>query len=179
MARIIMYTGGARSGKSRLAQDRLKNLARVVYIATAQAFDNEMTERIAKHKDSRPAEWITVEEPLDLAAAVARALASHPQAILIDCLTLWLSNRMLNEWQEGWNTAREDHTLRVLDEALQQLGTADGDVVLVTNEVGSSVVPESEMGRAFRDLAGRANQLAASKATEVHLVVAGLALQLK
>ena len=167
MTRIVLVTGGARSGKSALAETRTLALGTpAVYIATAQAFDNEMAARIRLHQDRRGPEWQTVQAPLDLAAAL-RETDRMPR--LVDCLTLWLSNLMLAE--RDWRPA-----LKALEAELQR---RTAPVVLVTNEVGSGIVPENALARRFRDAAGRVNQQVASIADEVILAVAGLPLQVK
>jgi adenosylcobinamide kinase / adenosylcobinamide-phosphate guanylyltransferase len=181
LSKLILYTGGARSGKSRLAQARLSGLRPVVYIATAEIFDAEMRERVARHQQSRPAEWQTIEEPLDLEAAVARALALKPQGILVDCLTIWLANHLLQQWERGWSAAAEEAVAARLLRAVKIIREDKSDVqaVFVTNEVGCSVVPDNAMARAFRDLAGRAAQAVAAECDEVLFVAAGLALKMK
>jgi adenosylcobinamide kinase/adenosylcobinamide-phosphate guanylyltransferase len=181
LSKLILYTGGARSGKSRLAQARLEGLRPVVYIATAEALDGEMRERIARHKQSRDAEWRTIEEPLDLEGAVARALAFSPQGILVDCLTLWLSNRMLKEWDRGWNDSAEAAVLESLSRVARYFreNAADAQAVFVSNETGCGVVPDNALGRAFRDLSGRASQTLAAQCDEVHFVAAGLSLRMR
>jgi adenosylcobinamide kinase / adenosylcobinamide-phosphate guanylyltransferase len=181
LSNIILYTGGARSGKSRLAQARLSGLAPVVYIATAEFFDDEMRARVEKHKQSRPVSWHTIEEPHDLDAALGRALALKPQGILVDCLTVWLANRMLKEWDRGWNATGEDAALDNLLRATERIRAHAEKVqaLFVTNEVGCSVVPDNAMARAFRDLAGRAAQALAAKSDEVYFVSVGLSLKMK
>jgi adenosylcobinamide kinase / adenosylcobinamide-phosphate guanylyltransferase len=180
MPRLIMYTGGARSGKSRLAQERLSQFKHVAYIATAQALDDEMKSRIEKHKLERPTGWLTIEEPLDLRAAINRAHASSPDAVLVDCLTLWLSNRMLEVWSDGWKSTHEDNIANAFKEALSEIRKSGSqECVIVTNEVGCGIVPENAMSRAFRDLTGRINQLLAAESDEVFLTTSGLVLKLK
>ena len=180
MARIVLLTGGARSGKSRLAQERLARFQRVVFIATAQGLDEEMRRRIALHQQKRPESWITIEEPLELARAIERAGELKADAVLLDCLTLWLSNRMLREWPAGWSDQKEAVILEKLQGALNRAALLPAkEFVVISNELGSGIVPENEMARAFRDLAGRANQAVAAAAAEVQLVVAGLALKMK
>jgi adenosylcobinamide kinase / adenosylcobinamide-phosphate guanylyltransferase len=180
MPKLIMFTGGARSGKSRMAQQRVSQFKRVAYIATAQALDDEMKLRIDKHKLERPADWITIEEPLDLRAAINRANATSPDAVLIDCLTLWLSNRMLEVWSAGWKSSHEDTIVNAFKEALNEVRQSRAhEFVIVTNEVGSGIVPENAMARAFRDLTGRINQILAAESDEVFFTTAGLALKLK
>jgi adenosylcobinamide kinase/adenosylcobinamide-phosphate guanylyltransferase len=164
-AGLTLVLGGARSGKSRYAEGLITALPPPwLYIATAQAFDQEMTERIATR---RAASWQTVEAPHDLAAALAAAPQRAP--VLVDCLTLWLSNRMLAE-------ADIDAETDTLERALD---TSGGVRVLVSNEVGSGIVPDNALARRFRDLQGRLNQRLAARADRVVLVVAGLSLTLK
>lgn len=165
----LLVLGGARSGKSRYAQDRAEAAgARLAYLATGQAFDAEMHERIARHQEDRDARWITVEEPLDLAAGIARA-AESADAILVDCLTLWLSNLMLAEMDLTQPT----------DALLDAIHGCQRPLLLVSNEVGLSIVPENALARRFRDEAGRLNQRVAATVDEVQFVAAGLPLKLK
>ena len=169
MIRTTLVLGGARSGKSRFAQGLAEQQAgRLLYVATAAAHDSEMAERIARHRQDRGGRWETVEEQIDLAGVLDRH-GREGNVLLVDCLTLWLSNLMLAE--------------RDLDAAADALAAAlvrqEGQVILVSNEVGSGIVPETPLGRAFRDEAGRLNQTIAAKADRVALVVAGLPLWLK
>lgn len=169
----LFVLGGARSGKSRYAQARIEALAEnlagpLAYIATAQAFDEEMTHRIARHRDDRDARWTTLEEPLELAPAIDRA-GAEAGAILVDCLTLWLSNLMLAAMPL-------DVPVAALAEAIRRCPVP---LVLVSNEVGLSIVPENSLARAFRDEAGRLNQTIAALADEVQFIAAGLPLKLK
>jgi adenosylcobinamide kinase / adenosylcobinamide-phosphate guanylyltransferase len=177
---LTLILGGARSGKSRLAQRMAAttkgDAARVTYIATYYpGNDPEMAERIALHRSSRPAAWKTVEEPVELAAASETA-ARDSDVILIDCLTIWLSNL---SWEHRHRPARyieeaaQTELMRVA--ALAQ----NRNIILVSNEVGSGVVPEHAVARAFRDMQGLLNQWAAEAAEEVILTVAGLPLYLK
>jgi adenosylcobinamide kinase/adenosylcobinamide-phosphate guanylyltransferase len=169
MGRTTLILGGARSGKSRFAQALAEQSeVRLVYVATAGAYDAEMEERIERHREDRGERWETVEEQYDLAAVIARHSGSGA-TLLIDCLTLWLSNMMLNE----------QDVARALDGIIAALKVCDGHVILVSNEVGSGIVPETPLGRAFRDEAGRLNQRVAAQADAVALVVAGLPLWLK
>lgn len=165
----LLVLGGARSGKSRHAQARAEALAgELVYIATAQAFDGEMRERIAHHRMDRGPRWRTVEEPLDLPGALARNAGSGA-VLLVDCLTLWLSNLML--------AGRDpDSAARHLAEAIAR---APGTVILVANEVGLGIVPDNALARRFRDAAGWLNQTIAAQADEVLFIAAGLPLRLK
>jgi adenosylcobinamide kinase / adenosylcobinamide-phosphate guanylyltransferase len=172
---LTLILGGARSGKSRFAQSLCRDAATVVYVATARAEDAEMRERVERHKAERPAHWLTVEEPLNLVDAV-RGISPATQMILIDCLTVWLSNLMW-EMREQPVSAIENAIYRALDGLAAAAGNAD--IVAVSNEVGSGVVPESSVGRAFRDLHGFLNQRAAALAERVFLIVAGIAIPIK
>ena len=159
--------GGARSGKSRYAESLITALpAPWAYVATAEAGDDEMAARIIAHRARRSADWRTLEAPRDLAAALA---ACEKMPVLIDCLTLWLSNLMLAE-------ADIDAEVERLETAL---GAIAAPVVMVANEVGSGIVPDHPLGRRFRDLQGSLNQRLAADAERVVLMVAGLPLALK
>ena len=167
MTDIVLLLGGARSGKSRIAQTRAEALpGELVYIATGAALDAEMAERIARHRADRGARWHTVEAPIDLPEAIRREAG---RVLLVDCLTLWLSNLMLGEHDIAAAT----------DRLLTALTAATGTVLLVSNEVGLGIVPENALARRFRDEAGRLNQRVASVANEVLLVAAGLTLRMK
>jgi len=166
MTSLTLVLGGTRSGKSRFAEGLLSRVpGSRIYIATAQAFDAEMRDRIEKHRVRRGPDWITVEVPFDLVEAVTAAQGP----MLIDCLTLWISNLML--------VGREiDVEVAALCSALSK---AKEQVVVVSNEVGLSVVPENAMARTFRDAQGLANQQLAAIASKVVFVAAGLPLVLK
>ncbi len=166
-ARLTLVIGGARSGKSRHAESLMVALPPPwIYVATAQALDAEMAERIAAHRGRRGAGWTTVEAPRDLPGAVA---AAGPNPVLIDCLTLWLSNVLLA-------AVDCDAEIDRLDQALAQ---AAAPVVLVSNEVGFGIVPDNALARRFRDLQGVLNQRVAARAAKVVLMVAGLPLNVK
>jgi adenosylcobinamide kinase/adenosylcobinamide-phosphate guanylyltransferase len=165
---LELILGGARSGKSRLAEARAKEGGLpVTYIATGQALDEEMAARIAHHQSRRPQEWPTVEVPLRLAAALANE-AAPDRCLLVDCLTLWLSNLLL--------AGAEGEEVPALLEALPAL---PGRVILVSNEVGWGVVPANALARRFTDEQGRLNQRVAALCDRVSLTVAGLAVELK
>jgi adenosylcobinamide kinase/adenosylcobinamide-phosphate guanylyltransferase len=172
---LTLILGGARSGKSRYAQELCGGAEQVVYVATARAdTDEEMQMRIARHRANRPAAWTTVEEPLDVARAVREA---HARAtVLIDCVTVWVANLM---WERRALAASECERL-ILDQAEHLIQAARGrKVIAVSNEVGSGIVPETAVGRAFRDVHGVVNQRLARAAAHVVLMVAGLPLTLK
>jgi adenosylcobinamide kinase / adenosylcobinamide-phosphate guanylyltransferase len=164
---IHLVIGGARSGKSSYAERQAQESGlRVTYIATCEARDDEMTERIAHHRDRRPAEWRTVEEPLQLAGTLQHEAAADT-CVMVDCLTLWLTNVLLDEREEE------------IEKLLSALPALPGRILLVSNEVGWGIVPENALARRFRDEQGRLNQRIAAIAEEVTLVAAGLPLSLK
>ena len=166
-----LILGGARSGKSALGERLASDCGReVIYVATAQALDDEMAQRIAHHRAARPAQWACVEEPLALADALRRH-ACEDRCLLVDCLTLWLSNLLLAA--DGVRFERERDALLTLLPALP------GDIVLVGNEVGHGIVPMGALSRRFVDESGRLHQSVAAKCERVLLVVAGLPLVLK
>ncbi|WP_370676641.1 bifunctional adenosylcobinamide kinase/adenosylcobinamide-phosphate guanylyltransferase [Pleomorphomonas sp. PLEO] len=170
MAPIIFVLGGARSGKSRFAEQRTRAFAaqEKIYIATAECRDAEMESRIAQHRSSRGLDWQTIEAPYRL-AEILIAEARGNRAVLVDCLTLWLTNHLLS----GADLEAECEGLA------SALAGAGGPVVLVSNEVGLSIVPENALARQFRDEAGRLNQKIAAVADEAWFVAAGLPLRLK
>jgi adenosylcobinamide kinase/adenosylcobinamide-phosphate guanylyltransferase len=173
---FTLILGGARSGKSRYAQGLAERAQRVCYVATLSPGDDaEMQTRMARHRADRPASWTTVEAPLALADAVEHA-TREADAVIVDCLTLWLSN--LSWEHRASEVGRLEETVRA--ELARIAATArPGNVILVSNEVGFGIVPESPVARAFRDLQGFANQWAAAAADVVILVVAGLPLHVK
>ena len=169
---FTLVLGGARSGKSAFAQTAAEARAaeigrRPVMVATAQAFDAEMAERIARHRDDRGAAWTTLEAPLDIAGALD-ALGPD-DVVVVDCLTLWLSNLMLDERDLAAAAA----------ELVAVAARFEGALWLVSNEVGFGIVPDKALARRFRDEAGRLHQALAQAADAVTLVVAGLTLRLK
>ena len=169
MAETILILGGARSGKSRHAEALVEQAGgRLVYLATAEARDEEMRARIHEHQRRRGDRWQTIEEPLDLVTALTKHAAPEC-AILVDCLTLWLSNLM----GAGRNVDGEVANL------VAALPNLDGAILFVSNEVGMGIVPENALARSFRDQAGRLNQQVAAAADRVVFVAAGLPLVLK
>ena len=162
---VTLVLGGARSGKSCYAEGLAHG--RKVYIATAQAFDDEMRERIARHRGQRGEGWETVEAPLDLVEAVR--VVRGGETVLVDCITVWLGNLMHHERDIGSEVA----------DLCAALKSATADIVIVSNEVGLSIVPENALARRFRDEQGLANQRLAEVADHVVFVAAGLALKLK
>ena len=197
MSRTELVTGGARSGKSAFAEARAAELAArgdgarpVVYIATAVVTDEEMRERVAHHRDRRPSGWGTLEAPMALGAALGEAAAAGG-VVLVDCLAVWASNRLLDLGEPDvdaavprslWRSRAADLERALAEELDGGIDAAiahDADLVLVTNEVGLGLVPPTPLGRAYRDLLGRLNQRTATRAHAVHLVVAGIAVDLR
>ena len=169
LARTVLVLGGARSGKSAYAQELAEGAAAErLYLATAEAHDGEMAARIARHRADRGSGWTTREEPFALHEALCEEARSG-RVVLVDCLTLWLSNLMFA------GADAEAETVRLA----ASLAALAGPAVLVSNEVGSGIVPDNPLGRAFRDAQGRANQMVAAACDAVVLVTAGLPTLLK
>jgi adenosylcobinamide kinase/adenosylcobinamide-phosphate guanylyltransferase len=191
--RLILVLGGARSGKSAFAQRLAASLGRpVAFIATATAGDEEMRERIARHRASRPKGWWTLEEPLELAGAVRRA-AELADVVLLDCVTLWLNNVLMqasgqreadDEDEVGLQTTgglfdeRALQACEALLAAVKSLGP-NKTLIVVTNEAGLGIVPAYPLGRLYRDTLGSINQRLAQAAERVYLLVAGLSVDIK
>ncbi|QXH37016.1 bifunctional adenosylcobinamide kinase/adenosylcobinamide-phosphate guanylyltransferase [Pseudomonas muyukensis] len=166
-----LILGGARSGKSRLAEQLASDSGLpVTYIATSQPLDGEMNDRVRQHRERRPAHWRLIEEPLAL-AAVLRGEAAEGRCLLVDCLTLWLTNLLMLE-----NPGRLEQECEAL---LDGLATLPGTLILVSNETGLGVVPMGELTRRYVDLAGTLHQGVAARCQRVVLTVAGLPLMLK
>jgi adenosylcobinamide kinase/adenosylcobinamide-phosphate guanylyltransferase len=163
---ITLITGGARSGKTRYSLELPERSGQCTYIATAELLDDEMRERAARHRSERGAAWHTIEEPFELAACVMELKG----IVVIDCLTMWLSNWMLRD------VAQVERQLDLLCSALGQTAC---HVRAITNEVGSSIVPDNPLARRFRDLTGIMNQRVAATADAVYLMVCGIAMKVK
>lgn len=193
MGRGILVTGGARSGKSNYAEDLAKKLGEnILYIATSIPFDDEMKERVRKHKASRPEHWLTYEGYKKLGTVLNNCVnkqgtvLSSVDGVLIDCVTVMITNlmfdmpRMKDENYEliDFNIVETEimNEAKSLMEAIKNLNKT---VILVTNEVGFGIVPESKLGRVFRDIAGRVNQYIASRCDEVYLTVCGISMKVK
>ncbi len=177
---IQLVLGGARSGKSRFAEQAAKESGLdVVYIATATIYDDEMQQRIDRHINDRPSHWLTVEEPLQL-AQVLQQYSRVDNCILVDCLTLWLSNVLMAEQDQQQADPQGVKSFEIYKkDLLEILARLPGQVILVSNEVGQGIVPMGELSRRFVDEAGWLHQDIARIAQTVTLVVAGLPLQLK
>ena len=176
---MILLLGGARAGKSayamRLAQDGERaSDNEVCFIATAEGLDEDMAKRIARHRAERPSDWRTIEEPCQIDEALRQA--SEARIVIVDCLTLFVSNWLVRHEDEH---ECEQFVRRITREFLELAQTQKQTIICVSNEVGLGIVPDTRMGRVFRDLLGRVNQDFAVAADEVYLIVAGLPLQLK
>ncbi len=174
MGKIILILGGARSGKSSFAVARAKELSPgksgVVYVATAFPIDEEMKRRIRRHRKSRPASWKTIEERADTSKILANL--GKASIVIVDCLTILVSNLLLSGEKEA-------ATLKKIQEFLRSLKKRDLTALIVSNEVGMGIVPESRLGRSFRDIAGQTNQMVARLADEVYLLEAGIPGKIK
>lgn len=177
---IYLVTGGARSGKSSYAESIYKDKKDVVYMATSKIFDQEMEERVTQHRESRPSEWRTYEGNYDLYKAV-----KSEENYLLDCLTLLTSNIMYDLSKDidyidfSLQKKIEDKIVFEIDKLINEINSRDYNLVLVTNEVGDSIVPEHHLSRVFRDIQGRVNQRVASLANKVYLVCCGIPVEIK
>jgi adenosylcobinamide kinase/adenosylcobinamide-phosphate guanylyltransferase len=183
---LVLILGGARSGKSTFAEQlALQSGRSVAFIATATASDDEMRERIQRHRASRPASWYTIEEPYQLAEAIQLA-AQQADVLLLDCMTIWLNNWLLaHNLTELEETAASRQPVGAVLAAVNELLAAFASLpdtktlVVVTNEVGLGIVPAYALGRVYRDLLGLVNQRLAAASDQVYLMVAGLAVDIK
>ena len=174
MAKIIFITGGARSGKSSFAEKLALTLGKnVIFLATAEALDKEMADRIKKHKTKRSSTWKTVEEPINI--NILNKFKNFEGAVILDCITLWLSN-MIHKF--GIERA-EGHILGDIRTLLKTARTSKFTLIVVSNELGLGIVPENKLAREFRDIAGRCNQLIARMSDEVYLMISGIKLKIK
>ena len=168
--RLSLVLGGVRAGKSSYAQQLAQAGERVLFAATAEALDDDMSRRIRAHQEARPSEWDTLEEPLDIVGSLAARLRRY-DTVLLDCLTLWVSNLMLAETV----TDIPAEARRLLD--LYQAG--DASWIVVSNEVGLGIIAPTRLGRVYAEELGRVNQIVAAAADEVYFMAAGLPLSLK
>lgn len=180
MSKIVLITGGARSGKSSFAESLYIDKKDVVYIATSRVYDSEMEDRINLHRLQRPIEWKTYEENYGLDRAV-----STSKNYLLDCLTVLTSNIMFDITKDYKKITSEKQrevenvVIREIENLINKIKEIDGNLVMVTNEVGCSIVPENHVARVYRDIVGRVNQRVASMCSEVYIVACGLPLRLK
>ena len=179
--RLIFLLGGARSGKSRYAEMWARDHGQqVVFVATAQAFDDDMRERIARHQHERPAHWHTLEAPQQTGAALAKQLVANLyDTVLIDCITLLAANVLLALSEEATQAEVNTAVLAEIEQLLAVYAQSSANWLIVSNEVGMGVVPPTKLGRLYQDALGRANQRIAERADEVLLLVAGLPWRLK
>lgn len=180
MARkLVLVTGGARSGKSSFAEEYAAKCGPwVEYIATAQEADEEMKIRVALHRQRRPSSWKTIEAPYDAVPAMQEAV-QRADAVLFDCLTLYISNLLLAPEMPFDPLERSNIVLNRWKDLLAAAAAGKASVIIVTNEVGCGIVPQNALAREYRDLSGFANQLAAKWADEVYLMTCGLAMDVK
>lgn len=177
--KLILVLGGARSGKSELAEKIASRLGgTVTYIATAAIQDPEMAERVKLHQERRPASWITFEEPTNILGVLKNG--KQGDVFLLDCVTLWLTNLLLAENlpRSGNATEKQEYILEQAQAAAETIHQGH-HLIIVSSEVGLGLVPEYPISRTFRDLAGKVNQLLAAKADQVYLTIAGLPLEIK
>jgi adenosylcobinamide kinase/adenosylcobinamide-phosphate guanylyltransferase len=171
--RLILITGGCRSGKSSYAMELAKKFHKktTVYVATMTFKDDEMAERIKAHQKSRPSDWQTVEEGKDVDTVLVN-LKGLSEVVLIDCLTMLTSNLFLE-------LKKQENVIHRIESILRVINDSDLTVIMVTNEVGAGIVPDAKLGRDFRDLTGAVNQLVALSADEVYLMIAGIPMKIK
>lgn len=179
MKKLIFVLGGARSGKSTFAENWAKAHGQhVLFVATAQAFDDEMQTRISHHQQSRPEHWYTVEAPLATGTAIQNFDSGY-DTLIVDCITLLATNVLLSLPEDCTQEAVNEAVIQEMDTLLAAYQNAEATWLIVSNEVGMGVVPPTQLGRFFRDALGKANQHIAQQADEVILMVAGLAWYLK
>ncbi|MBN2569243.1 MAG: bifunctional adenosylcobinamide kinase/adenosylcobinamide-phosphate guanylyltransferase [Deltaproteobacteria bacterium] len=170
---IIFVTGGARGGKSNFAQDLAEKLeGRRLFLATAQALDDEMRQRIEKHQEQRGNRWDTLEEPIHLGKSLMSAASSY-DTVLVDCFTVWMSNLLLEYPNQDGKISK------IVDDFFSSIDEFKGTVLIVSNEVGMGIVPENKLARQYRDQLGFLNQRIARRADEVYLLCSGIPLKIK
>ena len=170
---IIFVTGGARSGKSDFAQGMAEKIeGKRVFVATAQAFDEEMAERIQKHQENRGTRWDALEEPINLGGAI-RSILGQYKTILVDCLTVWMSNLLL-EYPD-----QNERISEIVDDFFSGLSESDETIIVVSNEVGMGIVPDNKLARDYRDQLGFLNQRMARRADEVYVLFSGIPVKIK
>lgn len=186
MGKLVLVTGGARSGKSSYAESIIKKLeGEILYIATSIPFDDEMRERVKKHRERRPIEWHTYEGYKNLKTVFKQGEADY-KGILLDCVTIMLTNLMFDKAADDIDRlsqeaidAIEEKIIAEVKGFIDAAEKSDSTIVMVTNEVGDGIVPENKLARIFRDIAGRVNQYIASRSDEVYLVVCGMPVKIK
>ena len=180
MGRLILVTGGARSGKSTFAEQLAAQLGGddVLFVATAEALDDDMRRRIAAHRQARPAAWQTEEAPRHVGRRIAQSLGTR-SVVLVDCLTLLVSNALLSLGDEPDAQQAERLAIEEVDQLIEAISRSTATVIVVTNEVGLGLVPPYRLGRIYRDVLGKANQRLAAQADAVYLLVSGLPIDVK
>jgi adenosylcobinamide kinase/adenosylcobinamide-phosphate guanylyltransferase len=178
--KIVFVIGGARSGKSSFALKEASRIkGRKAYIATAEAIDDEMKERIERHRNERNTEWETLEEPIRISDVLSEIKDKYSVAIL-DCLTVWLSNLLIRtQMGETWQQTTEEAIEEFIDSLYQLNDHGNLNLYIISNEVGMGIVPDNKLSRQFRDLAGTLNQKVADIANEVYLISAGIPIKIK
>lgn len=186
LGKIIYVTGGARSGKSSYAENLIFKSERPrMYIATSIAFDEEMKSRVQKHREQRGSDWITVEAYKNIVEAIEKS-SKENEIILLDCLTNLVSNNMILEENYDWDHIDQDTVNHVeekikleVEEIIEYIEKSDYELIVVSNELGMGIVPSYPLGRYFRDICGRMNQIVAEKSDEAYLLVSGIPMRLK
>lgn len=174
--KCILILGGARSGKSRFAQNLARRLSKkVLFVATGGAGDEEMRSRIEEHEKSRPRTWYTLETPVKLGERIPEQIG-NADVVIIDCITMLISNLLVGEEDDRY---KEEQVTTEIDQLIKCMDKLEVTFILVSNEVGLGLVPESRLGRFYRDLLGRANQLLAQHADEVYIMMAGIPVEVK
>lgn len=179
MGKSILLTGGARSGKSRLAQEMAKKTGgRVLFLATAEAGDNEMKQRIEEHRKSRPKDWATREVTAHIGRQIEK-IDGGVKTVIIDCITLLISN-IFSQYDENTDPAAVEKAVTAeINELIECMKKSRADFIIVTNEVGLGIIPGDRVSRLYRDLLGKANQMLAQYVNEVYLMVAGIPVAVK
>lgn len=185
-SKIVLVTGGARSGKSSFAENYISKIGeKIAYIATSIPFDEGMQDRVKKHKASRPSEWTTIEKYFDIYKVIKDIKVDHDSALL-DCLTIMCSNILFADNEYDFDTINRDQIdklenliLNQTELLLDQAKINKLNLIIVTNELGMGIVPENRLARIFRDIAGKVNQLVAKKSDEVYFVVSGIEMKIK
>ncbi|QEN07517.1 bifunctional adenosylcobinamide kinase/adenosylcobinamide-phosphate guanylyltransferase [Oceanispirochaeta crateris] len=181
---MIFVLGGVKSGKTSWAENRaaqwaLRNNGTVVYLASARAWDDEMKLRIHRHKLSRPKEWETIEEPLHITDVLKGTDFSSKHIVLFDCLTLWMTNLLMELGDKFSQEEAEDHILKAISEFLEASNTFPGEIIVISNQVENGLISPNFLGRIFQELAGRSHQMIARESKEVIQMIAGLPQRIK
>jgi adenosylcobinamide kinase/adenosylcobinamide-phosphate guanylyltransferase len=178
--KLTFILGGARGGKSAFALTLAERGQNVLFVATAEARDGDMSQRIERHRSERPGHWLTLEEPVRLAEGIQQTIDTHAvDTVIIDCVTLWVSNILLMVDADDATHRAEDEARARAEALLDVIATSSARWIVVSNEVGMGIVPSTKLGRDYRDLLGRVNQQIAAVADQVVFMIAGRALELR